>query len=416
MNTSILDKKLLAKELKKSYNMGRVISTQNIMMEEIKMKKLLSLMLTAMLVLSMAACGTPAPETTSSTPEGTSTTPDGTVTDGYELALITDIGTIDDKSFNQGAWEGLKKYADENNITNKYYQPAEKTTDAYIETIGLAVKGGAKVIVTPGYLFEQAILTCQDTYPDVKFILLDGIPNNGAFDDTRVQHVADNTYSVFYAEEEAGFLAGYAAVKDGYRKLGFMGGMAVPAVVRFGYGFVQGAEFAGAELGLAAGELEMKYHYTGGFSATPEAQAQAASWYESGTEVIFACGGAVGNSVMTAAEASEAKMIGVDVDQSAESETVISSALKGLGTSVYQALEAFYAGTFPGGQSVVLNATNDGVSLAMDTAKWNTFSQADYEAIYAKLLDGTIKLLSDTTAATVNDIPVSVMSVKEFTQ
>ena len=96
--------------------------------------------------------------------------------EGYELALVTDLGTIDDKSFNQGAWEGLKKYAEENSISYKYYQPQEGTTDSYLETIGLAIEGGAKLVVCPGFLFEEPIYLAQDKYPDVHFILRTGSP------------------------------------------------------------------------------------------------------------------------------------------------------------------------------------------------------------------------------------------------
>lgn len=220
-----------------------------------------------------------------------------------ELALITDIGTIDDKSFNQGAWEGLVKYAEEKGISHQYYQPTEKSTTAYLESIDQAVKNGAKVIVTPGFLFEEPVYIAQDQYPDVTFILIDGNPHDADYN----YKTADNCVGITYAEEQVGFLAGYAAVKDGMTKLGYMGGMAVPAVVKYGYGFVQGAEYAAQELGMADGSIELMYNYTGGFDATPEAQNQAASWYNNGTEVIFAAGGAVGNSVMAAAEAAGTK-------------------------------------------------------------------------------------------------------------
>lgn len=327
----------------------------------------------------------------------------------YELALVTDIGKIDDKSFNQGAWEGLMAYAEEHKITYKYYQPAEKTTASYIDTINLAVEGGAKVVVCPGFLFEPAVFQAQDLHPDVKFILLDGSPNNGDYEGDFQARIEDNVYSVFYAEEQAGFLAGYAAVKEGFTKLGFMGGMAVPAVVRFGYGFVQGAEYAANEMGISS--VEIKYHYTGGFDATPEAQALAASWYNSGTEVIFACGGAVGNSVMAAAEAADKKVIGVDVDQSGESTTVITSAMKELANSVYGGLEAYYNGTFPGGQSVTLDVTVDGVGLPMENSRFAKFSQADYDAIYEKLEKGEVTLLKDTDVDSAAAIPAQVVKV-----
>ena len=307
--------------------------------------------------------------------------------EGYELALVTDLGTIDDKSFNQGAWEGLKKYAEENSISYKYYQPQEGTTDSYLETIGLAIEGGAKLVVCPGFLFEEPIYMAQDKYPDVHFILLDGEPHDADYN----YKTNDNVMPILFQEDQAGFLAGYAAVKDGYTKLGFMGGMAVPAVIRFGYGFVQGAEFAAEEDAVTG--LEIMYNYTGAFSATPEAQSMAASWYQNGTEVIFGCGGAVGNSVMAAAQEKNARVIGVDVDQSTESETVITSAMKLLSNSVYDGVKDFYNGSFPGGRTSVFTAANNGVGLPMDTSKFEKFSQEQYDAIYKKMADGEITLV-----------------------
>ncbi len=332
----------------------------------------------------------------------------------YEIAMVTDIGTIDDKSFNQGTWEGIVAYADANDKTYNYYQPTAQSTDIYLDMIEQAVNAGAKIVVTPGFLFEQPIFIAQDMYPDVSFVLIDGNPNDGDWSkaDGPEYRTEMNAVGIVYAEEQAGFLAGYAAVMDGSTKLGFMGGMAVPAVVRFGYGFVQGAEYAAKEMGLK--DLVMNYHYTGGFDATPEAQALAASWYNSGIEVIFACGGAVGNSVMAAAEAVNGKVIGVDVDQSGESETVITSSMKGLASSVEQTLADFYAGNFPGGQAVVKDAAVDGVSLPMETSKFETFSQADYDAIYAKLVAGEITLLKDGDITSATEIPVETMTVTEI--
>ncbi len=363
------------------------------------MKKILALAIAAMLALTLfAGCGA-----ASSNPE---------------LALITDIGTIDDKSFNQGAWEGLVKYAEEHKIGHQYYQPTEKSTTAYLESIDQAVQNGAKVVVTPGYLFEDSVFVAQDQYPDVKFILIDGTPHDADYKEFKT---AENTVGITFAEEQVGFLAGYAAVKEGLTKLGFMGGMAVPAVVKYGYGFVQGAEYAAQELGLADGSIEIVYNYTGGFSATPEAQNQAAAWYNNGTEVIFAAGGAVGNSVMAAAEAVGAKVIGVDVDQSGESDTVITSALKGLGISVYDMLKAYYDGNFPGGQNLVFDAANNGVSLAMDTAKFENFKKADYDTLFAALQNDTNGISSNILKNVdengkdilLADLPLKAVSVTE---
>lgn len=343
-----------------------------------KTSRILALLLAGVMVLSLAACGGDKKEDAAAS----------------EIAMITDKGDINDKSFNQGTWEGIQAWAKDNNKTCQYYKPVEATTDAYVAMIEQAIKDGNKVVVTPGFLFEEPIYMVQDKYPDVKFVLIDGNPHNADYSDYKT---ASNTVGILFSEEQVGYLAGYAAVKDGNTKLGFLGGQAVPAVVRYGYGYVQGANDAAAEAGVT---VDMMYYYTGGFAATPEAQALAAGWYQSGTEVVFGCGGSVGNSAMAAAEQNNGKVIGVDVDQSGESATVISSAMKGLASAVQQMLDAYVADKFPGGQNLTLGAAEKAVELPMGTSKWTTFSQADYDALFAKLADGTIAPKKDDAAET----------------
>ncbi|MFU0828734.1 MAG: Membrane lipoprotein TmpC [Lachnoclostridium sp.] len=301
----------------------------------------------------------------------------------------------------------MEAYAKANHKTYKYYKPTEKSDDAYLASIDLAIKAGAKIIVCPGYLFEVPVHTSQTKYPDVKFIILDGAPHSGDYN----YDVKENTYAIYYAEEEAGFLAGYAIVKEGYTKLGFMGGIAVPAVIRYGYGFIQGADYAAKELGLAKDAVQIQYTYVGNFDASPDNQAKAAAWYNEGTEVIFACGGAVGNSVMKAAETAGKKVIGVDVDQSSESETVITSSMKNLSKSVYDALTSFYDNTFPGGIMATLNASSEGVELPMETSKFTKFTQADYDAIYKKIVDKEITIGNDTVAKDASGVPTELVKV-----
>ena len=325
---------------------------------------------------------------------------------GYELALITDIGTIDDKSFTQGSWEGLKKYAEEKGITYKYYKPAGKDTDSKIDSIYLAISSGAKLIVTPGYLFEPAIYKVQDIYPEINFVLLDGTPQDGTYTDFRIEK---NVYAVLYAEEEAGFLAGYGVVKEGYTNLGGMGGMAEPSVIRFGYGFVQGADYAAKELGVK--NIKIDYTYIGGYEPTPEVQTKASSWFIKGVQVIFAPAGGAGNSVMSAAEQNKGYVIGVDVDQSVESPTVITSAMKMIGESVYNAIDEFYKGNFPGGKIAVLDAKVHGIGLPMETSKFKNFTKEDYDNIYKKLIDGSVEILKDTDAKDVNKLPLDKIKV-----
>ena len=353
-------------------------------------KKIFALMLALVMMLGIiAACGNKKEED-SLHKEGKQDSKGNA-----EIALITDVGTIDDKSFNQGSWEGVVQYAIDNDKTFKYFQPTEKSDAAYINSINLAIEGGAKIIVTPGFLFEGPIHTVQNQFPDVHFILLDGYPHAGDY----VPDISDNVIGILYAEEESGYLAGYAAVHEGYRELGFMGGMAVPAVVRFGYGFLDGADDAAAELGLAAGDVNIKYTYVGNFDASPENESKAASWYQEGTEVIFACGGAVGTSVMKAAEKADAKVIGVDVDQYAESDTVITSAMKNLKKSVNDAIASIYDGSWEGGKAVTLDATQGYTMISMENARFKNFKQADYDAVYAKLVAGSIEITKDQDAS-----------------
>ncbi len=379
-------------------------------------KRFLSSILCAAVVSSMLmGCGgtsqeTPASGTTDTEVTDTGEEPQaadsGTGNEGgAELALVTDLGTIDDKSFNQGSWEGLKKYGDENSISYKYYQPQEGTTSSYVETIGLAIEGGAKLVVCPGFLFEEPIYIVQDEYPDVTFILIDGEPHNGDNSDRKTN---TNVLPILFQEDQAGFLAGYAAVKEGYTNLGFMGGMAVPAVIRYGYGYIQGAEAAAKEMNVP---VTVTYHYTGNFDATPEAKAMAASWYKNGTEVIFGCGGAVGNSVMAAAEEAGAKVIGVDVDQSSESETVITSAVKLLSNSVYDGVKSYYDGSFKGGATTVLTVENNGLGLSMESSKFETFTQGDYDAVYAKLEGGEFKINNSIEDGTTKELTLEKVTV-----
>ena len=206
---------------------------------------------------------------------------------------------------------------------------------------------------------------------------------------------------------------------DGYRELGFMGGMAVPAVVRFGYGFLQGADDAAAELGLAAGDVKVKYTYVGNFDASPENESKAASWFQEGTEVIFACGGSVGTSVMKAAEKADAKVIGVDVDQYAESDTVITSAMKNLKKSVNDAITSIYDGTWEGGKVLTLDATQGYTLISMENARFKNFKQAAYDEVYAKLVAGTIDITKDQDAdgneiAEPTDLELSLVTVENI--
>ncbi len=354
------------------------------------MKKVLTIALAIMLAtMSLVGCG-------------------GNTSKGAEIALITDKGNIDDKSFNQGSWEGVVAFAKAEKISHTYIKPEEASDAGYLAAIDLAVQGGAKVIVTPGFLFEVPIYEAQTKYPEVKFILLDGAPHTA---DYSVFETKENVASILYAEEQSGYLAGYAAVMDGMTKLGFMGGMAVPAVQAFGYGYLQGAEDAAKELGLPDGAIKATYHYTGNFEENDTNKATAKTMYQEGTEAIFACGGSVGKSVMSAASEAGAKVIGVDVDQRYDSETVITSATKGLAASVISVLESIYktnSWSQYAGTTTVFNAANAGVGLPTTVIgdkngnsfdRFQSFNKEAYDKVFAKLVDGSISVKREIPVA-----------------
>ena len=340
------------------------------------MKKVLGIFVLAFMVFAFAACN------------GDS----GTDEKEWNIVMITDVGTITDKSFNQGTWEGVKQFAEDNDIPAMYFRPNDGTTAEYEAAIDLVVENGANVVVTPGFLFETAIYNKQTEYPDVKFILIDGEPHTA---DYSTYNTADNTTNILFKEEQAGFLAGYAAVADGYTNLGFMGGMEVPAVQRFGIGYVAGAFYAANELSFTIEFPANRYTYLGDFDASPAHITAASGWYSSGTEFIFAAAGGAGQSVMAAAETDQTnadKVIGVDVDQAGDSESVISSAVKRLAVAVQQELTSIIIdGEGNGGTTLVKGAGEDAVGLPLgDSFKWETFTIAEYETIFALIEDGTI--------------------------
>ncbi len=325
----------------------------------------------------------------------------------YEYALVTDVGDINDASFNQTSWEALEEFCQENDKTYAYYRPSEDSTAARLLSIDQAVQRGAKVIVCPGYLFEEAVYSAQTTYPEVKFVLIDGTPHPA---DSTESTIADNTVSIIFQEEIPGFLAGYAAVMDGNTKLGFCGGMAVPAVQRYGSGFVQGADYAAQQLKT---NIEVNYYYAGAFAATDAATAMMRTWYTNGTETVFASGGKVYLSVEEACDAAgEGKTwIGVDVDQSSIDTKVLTSAMKGLRESVISSLEEYADDKWDaiGGKSYTLGLNSKfgnlenrdyvGIPTAESSWRFETFTLDQYNAILTSIKNGTVTITNSTTEA-----------------
>ena len=383
------------------------------------MKKILALVL----VLAMVAALFVGCSDTTGNNDGTKPADGG---EKLKIAMVTDYGDITDESFNQATYEGAKAWAEENGADFIYYKPTNDSTEARVAAINKAVDEGNQVVVMPGYAFAGAIVETVEKYPDVKFIALDV----SEYDLQAAKHpdqVAKNEdfpfdwkypanlYSAVYQEELAGYMAGVAAVKLGYTKLGFLGGMAVPAVVRYDYGFVQGVNDAAVELGNTA-DVSINYVYGNQFSGDADITAYMDTWYGNGTEVVFACGGGIYTSAKEAAAKVGAKVIGVDVDQAPTigADMTVTSAMKGLAATVKTLLTKIKDGSFEGGKVETLGLVSEKseenyVQLPAST-QWaeGKFTEADYNALVAALFKGEIKVSADTSAMpnvqiTVND-------------
>ena len=342
------------------------------------MKKFLAFVMAASMALSLAACGgsTPASSTASTTTEATSEAAASTSGSKTDVAFVTDVGNIDDQSFNQYTWQGVQDFCSANSLNANYYRPTEDSDAARLEQMDNAVNDGAKSIVVAGYLFGSAIAEAQEKYPDVQFLALDV-----STADLGDKAPTSNTALITYKEEQAGYLAGYAAVTDGYKELGVT-------------------------------DINIKYWYSGGFAATDEVKNKMDGWYSEGTEVVFACGGPVCESCDAAAQANGGKMIGVDVDQSGQFDTVVTSAMKGLAESVNEALtDALNNGwkfseTYSG-KETKLGAAENCVGLPMSTSKFTKFTQEQYDTMYAAIVDGSL-VIDDSFDADVHPAVTNV--------
>lgn len=377
----------------------------------IPMKKLFALVLALVLSLSLVACGSTGTTPSGSTNDSSTQEPSGTTnpaddipdtmtsSDGkYQVAFVTDVGQLKDKSFNQGTFDGVKLYANANGLSYKYYQPAngsEATDDDRYDAMKAAVEGGAEVVVCAGYLQEAALKRAATDFPDTPFVFIDGYPLTDDAGNTLT-----NVAGISFQEEQAGYLAGYAAVKDGFTKLGFSGGGGGTndACCRFGYGYVQGANAAASEMDVTV-DMNYSWEYGATFSASTELQTMISGWYSNGTEIVFACGGAMFQSIAAAASANDKYVIGVDVDQSGESDHVVTSAMKGLSDAVQWAVGHVYDGTFSeiGGTGTSLGVKDSAVALptAADSWRFETFTVEEYEALYQQMLDGTLVVDND---------------------
>lgn len=396
-------------------------------------KRLIAMTLAAVMVLSLAACGGSGSGSEGS--DDAQTTGAEAAGSDMNIAMITDSGDITDQSFNQTTYESCKAWAEANGAKFTYYKPDSDSDEARNASVDQAVAGGANVIVMPGYMFAAAVVTQSKLYPDVKFVALDvsagdicekGVgegydynPDNWNVTD---YYNTDNVYCCTYQEEISGYMAGYAAVKLGYKHLGFLGGMSVPAVTRYGYGYVQGIDAAAKELGIES-EVEVEYVCGGQFYGDADITAAMDTWYGTkNVEVVFACGGGIFTSAVEAAVKTDGKVIGVDsdqapvIDQSKEGLTV-TSAMKGLAATINTVLTdinagkwSSYAGKIDNLGLVSDNPEENYVQLPIESTQWSDgFSEDDYRALLKALHAGEISVSNDTTA-----MPATAVAVTDY--
>ena len=410
-------------------------------------KRVLALLLAGTMAVSLAACGSSSDDsedTTDETATADETTAEeedteaadeesSTSTEDIVLAMITDSGDITDESFNQMTYEACQAWAEEYGVEFSYYKPASDSDDDRIASVDQAVADGATVIVMPGYLFAATVVEVGYTYPDVKFVALDvgegdileaGVGEDYTYVttdyDVTEYYNTDNVYCCTYQEQLAGYMAGYATVMMGYTHLGFLGGMSVPAVIRYGYGYVQGANDAAVALGIAD-EVTVEYVYGGQFYGDADITAYMDTWYSTnGVEVVFACGGGIYTSAAEAAAKVDGKVIGVDSDQSSVineygDDMCITSAMKSLDVTVDTVLTAIangewddYVGTIGNWGLQSEDPSENYVTLPLETTLWtDSFTEDDFDELVAAMYNGEIEVSDDTSAMPEVEITVN---------
>ena len=388
------------------------------------MKKFLAVILALTMVMALVACGGGSSSTgsgdsgttTTTQPADSGSTDAAPAAEALRVAMISDYGDITDQSFNQFTYLGCKEWAEANDVDFTYFKPVGDSDDDRIATIEQAIDAGYTTLVMPGYAFGPAIAATVNDYPDVNYIAIDVSESDlgAGF------AIPANLYTCVYQEELCGYMAGYATVALGYTKLGFLGGMAVPAVVRYGYGWVQGANDAAAETGAT---VTMNYAYGNQFYGDADITAAMDTWYAAGTEVVFACGGGIYTSAAEAAAKVGGKVVGVDVDQASIIDSygegmTLTSAMKALGYATQVKLDEVKAGSFQGGMAATLGLVSadpeeNYVGIPMESTQWSdSFTQDDYKAMVADMFSGKLTVSNDitksandfATAITLNDL------------
>lgn len=261
------------------------------------MKRYLVLFLSLALTLTLCACGAgqaPAAQE-----------------QAKAVAYCTDGGTLDDNGFYQGLWEAVQAYGTENSLSCNSYVPDSNAAEAREATLRQAVESGAAVVVAGGWRWTGDMVRLAKAYPDTAFLAL-AVSGNEALTDSGETTLPSNLHCILFHEEQSGYAAGYAAVKEGYTQLGFVGGGETPPIQRYGIGFLQGAAAAADE-----NRVPVQVNYCDSGPQNETLSAKAEDWYTGDTEIVFACGGNTLSAVLPVAAEYDGMVIGGETDQHA---------------------------------------------------------------------------------------------------
>ena len=327
------------------------------------MKRIIAIMIIALILITGASCSVKS-------------------TKLFEIALISPKMSLDSSTRSKEAYEAICEYATKHNISYKYYVPMEESESGIIGSIQLAVNSGAKIIVCCGISFEVPVYKLQEFYPNVKFIMIDAEPYNDK-NPLQPETMAENTLSIFFNDAQAGFIAGYAMMKEGITNLGFVGGYSIPSNVNYGFGFIQGIEYGAKKFNIK--DVKLNYHYTGDLNSNIEKHVMASSWYKDGVEAIFVCGEDIINSICAAAKNEGGLVIASEVDRIDYSSAVCASANKDIYRAVYSVISSYYLDEFEGNTRFNYGVEEDYISMSFKQDLFSNFTIVDYNEIYEEL-------------------------------
>lgn len=301
----------------------------------------------------------------------------------FKVGLVTDVGGIDDRSFNQGTWEGIVRFAQDYKLPKSNYKYLQSSAEAdYVPNLSTFADEGLNLIIAPGFLFEQAMTQVAKNYPTRKFLIIDTVVS------------LPNVVSATFAEHEGSFLVGVAAAlkakADGKNILGFLGGMQFPLIEKFQAGFEQGVK-------AVYPDCKILVDYAGDFAAPDKGQALAQKQYNAGAYIIYHAAGGTGNGLIKEAKERQQKgdlrwAIGVDKDQYADGiysgnkSAVLTSMMKRVDVAAYEVSKMTMEGKFPGGQVLVFSSKNKGVGIPDNNPNLSADIVAkvkEYEALIA---------------------------------